>query len=176
MSLESKVAVLPAGVWGATWALGAAKQGHDIRLYIRNADDCRRINKDRIYRKVSGVVFPTNITAFNDSQETLDGAEVVVLAPSSLGYREFVRSLEGLNRGQYILNLTKGLEIDTGFRMSEILEQEHPGILNQLAVWSGPNIASKIASEESANAHIASVDPNTAFFFERSFGRIKVTL
>jgi glycerol-3-phosphate dehydrogenase (NAD(P)+) len=49
-----------------------------------------------------------------------------------------------ITRDMFILSVTKGLEVDTGKRMSEVIADEIPHISPNICVLSGPNLAKEI--------------------------------
>src|SRR5439155_12244039 len=71
--------------------------------------------------------------------------------------RPFIRA------DQIILSGTKGLELESLLRMSEIMQAELPDVPPaQLAVLSGPNLAREIAAGLPASTVIASLSEATA--------------
>jgi len=48
---------------------------------------------------------------------------------------------------QIVVSLTKGIEVETGLRASQILEEELDGKYHSIAVLSGPNLAKEVAKE-----------------------------
>jgi glycerol-3-phosphate dehydrogenase (NAD(P)+) len=83
------------------------------------------------------------------ADKEFDGAEVIVAAVPSRSFGEVVESLPGTTP---LLSLTKGLDPDTGGRLSSRVRGRTFSIL------SGPNIAHEIAEGHPAAAVIASED------------------
>jgi glycerol-3-phosphate dehydrogenase (NAD(P)+) len=83
------------------------------------------------------------------ADEEFDGADVIVAAIPSRSFGEVVESLPGTAP---LLSLTKGLDPDTGGRLSSRVRGRTFSIL------SGPNIAHEIADGHPAAAVIASED------------------
>lgn len=181
MFQESKVAVIPAGTWGSVWGKVAAEQNHPVMLYIRNTEDCEVFNETHTYpRRVPGVVFPELITATPNPKKAVDWADVVVIAPRVQDFRTLIRDIN-IRPNQIVLNLSKGIETDTNFRMSEIFEQEYPGTSYRYSVWSGFNLAPMIAKSKPedgvvAEADIASTNPAVNLYIQELFGRGSIKL
>ena len=66
-----------------------------------------------------GVSMPPEIESSSDMRWTVDGAELVVLAVPSHAMRETCTRLPQLNLP--VVSVTKGIENETGKRMSEII-------------------------------------------------------
>lgn len=146
MGPELNVAVLPAGRWGTAFAKAIASDNNfDVKLYLREPDDAERFNlTHRNPRYFSDTILPDNITASASLEELVTNAEILVLAIPSHALRSFYRQIKPFDTGQDIVCLTKGLEVDTNLMMSEVLEQENPGIISRFSVVSGPNFAAEI--------------------------------
>jgi glycerol-3-phosphate dehydrogenase (NAD(P)+) len=87
------------------------------------------------------------------SDEDFDGADFVVVAVPSRSFGQVVESLPG---SAPLLSLTKGLDPDTGGRLSSRVRGR------TFAILSGPNIAREIAAGHPAAAVIASHDDTLA--------------
>src|SRR5439155_13428659 len=95
-----------------------------------------------------------------DVGEAMTGAEVCVMGVPSHGWREVLRTITAdLMDVSALVSLTKGLEVDTNLRMSEVVAQECPDFPREAyAILSGPNIAKEIARRMPAAAAIACAD------------------
>lgn len=162
-SKQEKVSVIGAGAWGTTLSWMLAGRGHPVRLwcYEENlAAEMRETRRNRRYRPE--IELPPNLKVFADLGEALAGAEVIVLAVPS----RWLRGVLGLTRehisgGPLLISATKGLEQDTGKRMSQVIGEELGGEPN-LAVLSGPNLSREIARETPAVSVVAAAEPAIA--------------
>jgi glycerol-3-phosphate dehydrogenase (NAD(P)+) len=90
--------------------------------------------------------------------EVVDGAALVLVVVPSQAFREVCRELGECSRpDQLVVHCSKGLELGTHRRMSEIVFEET--CVRQLGVLSGPNIATEIARGKPAGTVIASAFP-----------------
>jgi len=89
---------------------------------------------------------------------------MVVLAVPSRGMRETVRALRPhLAPQHYLISAAKGLEDDTGLRMTEIIAQELPQPWGAApACLSGPNLAAEVAAGIATTTVIACADAAVA--------------
>jgi glycerol-3-phosphate dehydrogenase (NAD(P)+) len=116
----------------------------------------RERRENRVY--LPDIPFPGNVRVTSDLADALDGSEFIVAAVPSHGTRDVLRrAAPYVQRGSTIVSATKGLERDTLFRVSEILEQEFGGAV-KVAVLSGPSFAIELALELPTAVSIASRD------------------
>lgn len=157
------IAVGPAGEWPSAFAVVAARNNHHVWLFFNNPDDLSFFQKTHQTKRLQGVEMPSNIKAFTDVKQWIDGAELVVLGPPSIHFRKFWNRIKTSVKPQTdILILTKGLERETHLRMSEIILEKDPSRIDHLAVLSGPNQAREVARGELAGAVVAAYNPETA--------------
>ncbi len=144
----SSVTVLGAGGWGTALAVHLARTGHDVSLWARSqvlADDLNRRRANVIY--LPDVLLPDRITVTSALDGALDGAPLVVSAVPSHGCRQVMQAVRPhLAAGAVIVSATKGLEVDTHLRMSEVIAQEL-GPSHPVVVLSGPSFAVEVAQE-----------------------------
>jgi glycerol-3-phosphate dehydrogenase (NAD(P)+) len=152
-----QVTILGAGGWGTALAVHLARVGHDSVLWARDAAlaaEMRERRANPVY--LPDVSFPSQVRVTSDLEDALAGCELVVAAVPSHGTRDVLRrAVPHLTPGATIVSATKGLERDTLFRVSEIIEQECGGRV-KVAVLSGPSFASELARELPTAVSIAS--------------------
>ena len=155
----STFTILGAGNWGTTLAHLVAKNGHEARLWTRDLDQRAEIDERRTNtRYTPGLVLARGVRAFVDMAEAVDGAELVIVAIPSQAFREVARKAgDVLGPEQMLIHVTKGLEIGTLRRMSEIVLEE-TGV-RKIGVLAGPNIAAEIAQGKPAGTVVASAFP-----------------
>lgn len=156
------ICILGGGSWGTALAIVLAKKGFNIDLWVRDNNQCEEINTARENLKyLQGVLLPNNINATNDIIKAVKDKKVIVSAVPTHGVREVLRSIRNhLNQEAIIVNVAKGIEVDTLLRISEIVKEEIPEI--EYAILSGPSHAEEVARDipttlvaASAKKHIA---------------------
>jgi glycerol-3-phosphate dehydrogenase (NAD(P)+) len=140
------IGVLGAGSWGTALAAHLAHAGHRVRLWGRNADLIREIQARRanpVY--LPDIVLPSQLSATTSLEQALDGAQLIVSAVPSHGTRAVIRAAApSISRQAVIVSATKGLEVDTLRRISEVIAEE-VGDPDRVAVLSGPSFAIEVA-------------------------------
>jgi glycerol-3-phosphate dehydrogenase (NAD(P)+) len=102
--------------------------------------------------------FPARLRVTSDLADALRGIELIVAAVPSHGTRQILkRAAPFIRSGASIVSATKGLEQDTLFRMSEVIEQEL-GAGVHVAVLSGPSFAAEVARQLPTAVSVASRD------------------
>ncbi len=168
----TKVACIGAGSFGTTMAGLAAQNDNDVVLWCRRSELAEQINNlgaNESY--LPGVRLPEGLRATADIEEAMKGAEVCIMAVPSHGWREVLRTItDSLASVEAVVSLTKGLEVDTNLRMSEVLFEECPDFPRERYVMlSGPNIAREIARRMPAATAIGCPDDKRAELVQNVF-------
>lgn len=137
-----KITVLGAGAWGTALARMLAARAHDVTLWDYFPETVELIRKTgRNERYLPGIELPPNLRAEADATRALVGAELVVVAAVSKGFRNVTQVL-GAYAG-IVVSVTKGIEFDTGLAMTDILKENSPR--SRAVAMSGPTLALEVA-------------------------------
>ena len=161
----AKIAVMGAGSWGTTFAkVLADNPENEVVLWARRKDVADEINQDRRNGDyLPGIHLPKTLTAHQDVATVLAGAELVFLSVPSQSLRGNLTEWGPLlPKNAVLVSLMKGVEKDTGLRMSEVIASVTGFDASQIAVVSGPNLALEIAKEQPAASVAASTSQATA--------------
>ncbi|MBI2829238.1 MAG: NAD(P)-dependent glycerol-3-phosphate dehydrogenase [Acidobacteria bacterium] len=154
-----QVAILGAGGWGTALAVHLARAGHEACLWARDAGlvtDMSERRANAVY--LPDVRFPARLRVTGELADALCDAELVIAAVPSHGTRQILKRASPMIRpGTTVVSATKGLEQDTLFRMSEVIEQEL-GRGVHVAVLSGPSFAAELARQLPTAVSVASRD------------------
>ena len=139
--MSESLVVLGAGGWGTAMAIVATAAGYRVRLWARRPEHAAALAKDRENRAyLPGVPLPSALEIATD----FDAADRVICGVPTQHVRPILSSLRGRIRpGASVLSLSKGIEIGTLSRPSEILES----VLDapKVTVLSGPSHAEEVA-------------------------------
>jgi len=135
--------------WGNTLAGLLSDKGATVRLWARSEAEARELNQGSRTYSATGCI-----------EEALDGADLVIWVVPSQRLRENVsRARNYLTGSMLLMSAAKGLELNSGKRMSEVLAEEvGPRLRTRICVLSGPNLATEIAQALPAASVIAAGD------------------
>jgi len=157
-------AVMGAGSWGTTFAQVLCDAGSDVVLWCRRPEVADAINLTRCNPGyLPGFALPGALRATADPAEALADADIVVLAVPSQTLRQNLAGWVTLvPPAALLVSLMKGIELDTGKRMSEVIAEVARWPREQIAVITGPNLAREIAERQYAATVVACADQQTA--------------
>lgn len=156
-----KVCVLGSGGWGTALALLLHQNGHQVTLWSHREETARRMAETRESHRLPGVPLPEDMTMTADLAAA-DQAEVVVFATPSYALRDTARAVAPhLTAHPVLVTATKGVEADTGLRMTEIVHQEVGDICKVVAL-SGPSHAEEVGRGIPTGVVAASLDMTAA--------------
>lgn len=145
--MPTPVAVLGAGSFGTCLALLAGRD-HDVTIWARDPDIAATIERERHNpRYLPEVALPESVRATADLEEALADRELVICAVPSHGVREVMsRAAEWMDRGAILVSTVKGIEVETGMLMHQVLEDVlDPAFHPRLVVLSGPSFSREVA-------------------------------
>lgn len=165
----NSAAILGAGSLGTALAkLLTPKLGSIILVSNEPAcaDDINRHHHNPKY--LSDVTLAAHVRATTDHHEAID-QPLVIFAVPTLAIRSEAEKIKAAGLAEHVPLLTcaKGIERNTGERMSEILREIFPH--NPIAVLTGPNHAEEIAQDLVTCAVIASENAQLAAELQQLF-------
>ncbi len=144
-----KVAIIGTTAWGTTLGIMLARRGMEIALWARTKEEAGRLDRARENSvRLPGVPFPEKLKPTDSMAEAMRGISLVILAVPSQEMRTNIRQVKEHIAGLMpILSAAKGLEKDTGKRMSQVIAEEiDPAPRSNICVLSGPNLSREIAN------------------------------
>lgn len=163
-----KLAVVGGGSWGTALAVHLGRAGHAVALWLRDADVAEAILRRRENDAyLPGVAVPAGVVPTLDLAESCQGVEVAFVVIPSQFCRPIYRGLRDvLPPGAGIVSATKGLELHTWRRMTEVAGEEAPG--RTCAVLSGPSFALEVGLGQPTAVVLASRDRAYAEALQRA--------
>jgi glycerol-3-phosphate dehydrogenase (NAD(P)+) len=167
--MATTTAVMGAGAWGTALAKLLADAGGEVTLWARRSDVADEINSSRYNPGyLPGVPLPAGIQATADPAEALHGVTTVLLAVPAQTMRSNLEQWTSLiTRGATLVSTAKGIELVTLMRMSQVIVDVMGIDPSQVAVISGPNLASEITAGQPAATVIACSDSGRAVAVQR---------
>lgn len=155
--MRLKVGLLGGGSWGTTVA-SLVSRNAPITLWARDAETVGDINTHNENRKyLPGIALPSALRATADMAEVVAGSDVLVMGVPSHSFRAVLEEAKThLRPWVPVISLTKGLELASGKRMTELIEEVLPG--HPVGVLTGPNLAREIMTGQAAASVLSMED------------------
>lgn len=151
--------VIGAGSWGTAIANMLALRGLKVQFWGRDEELMAQIRETRCNtRYLPELTLPESIVATSDLA-ALEPADMLVFVVPSKAVRataELVAQSGAASKARVLVSCAKGIELETGLRMSQMIGQSLPGI--PLAVLTGPNHAEEVARQLATAAVVACED------------------
>jgi glycerol-3-phosphate dehydrogenase (NAD(P)+) len=148
-----RAVVVGGGTWGTGFSRLLADHGFDVTLAVRDPAVVRAIAAGGHNPRYSTTVDLHGIAAATLADAPVADTELVVVAVPSRAFRSVVEELDG---EAPVLSLTKGLDPETGERLSTLVRGR------PVAVLSGPNMAEEVLAGLPGATVIASEDTELA--------------
>jgi glycerol-3-phosphate dehydrogenase (NAD(P)+) len=166
-----KVAVVGAGSWGTAVAQICSVNA-EVVLWARSPELAACIGKQHENPTyLPGIALPESVRATADLAGACEGAEVVVMAVPSHGFRAVLgAAAPAIGGGVPVISLAKGIEQGTRARMTEIVAEVLPGHpTDRIGVLTGPNLAREVAEGQPTASVVAVRDDATAAALQQLF-------
>lgn len=159
MTKAKTIGVIGGGAWGTALAQVQALAGRDVILWAREQAVVNTINNEGENTAfLPGVELHRNVRATTDLAEAC-APDVLLLVVPAQYLRNTLKSAGDLD-GKTLVLCGKGIEIETGELLSEIVREVSPK--SKIAILTGPSFAKEIALGLPAAITIAADDIGTA--------------
>lgn len=155
--MELRTTVLGGGSWGTTVASVVARNTPTL-IWARNPHTVAEINEQHTNESyLPGARLSQRLRATADFEEAVAHADVLIMGVPAQTFRETLHEVARYIRPWVpMISLSKGLEVGTQLRMTQIIEEILPG--HPPGVLSGPNLAREIIAGSAAASVIAMED------------------
>ncbi len=169
---RERIAVVPAGSFGTAMGIVAARNGHDVALFVPREKTLRRIIDTGQNPKLDGIDLPSSMMVTGDIGEATEGRSMIVFAAPSHIVPRFAELLAGVvdDASIQILSLTKGLHVNSSYEVrstTRILNSLMPQV--QTAAESGPNFARDVAMGEEKVLTVIASENDSRFHHADTF-------
>ena len=163
-----KIGVIGAGSWGTALAILLNENGNDVTLWSHRETEAEHMRQSRECSKLPGIKIPEAVEITSDLKQAVSGKKVLVMVVPSRCMRETAELLkECVAPGTYVISAAKGIEDETLFTMTDILDQVLPQ--TDVAVLSGPSHAEEVAKLLPTTCVIGAHTEETARFLQELF-------
>ncbi|MDR2869473.1 MAG: NAD(P)-dependent glycerol-3-phosphate dehydrogenase [Deferribacteraceae bacterium] len=141
--MKETIAVIGGGAWGTALATLVASNDYPVDMYMREADVVKDINEKHINTAfLPNITLHRNLRAVPMSELSSCKAERFIWVVPTQFSRATIRQYKDVLKGKHILNASKGIEIETGKLLVQVLEEELDAVFSLV---SGPSFAREVA-------------------------------
>lgn len=165
----AKIGIIGAGSWGIALSVLLHNNGHEVSVWSIIREEIAMLREKREHEsKLPGIHLPEDILFTDELQEIAADKDVLIMAVPSPYTRSTSKMLKGLvKEGQIIVNVAKGIEEATLDTLTDIIEEELPGV--NAAVLSGPSHAEEVGRCIPTTCVVGAHDPQTAQYLQSIF-------
>lgn len=162
--MTEKIAVLGAGSWGSVLAKVLVENGHEVALWSNSQAQVDELNQQHTNAKyLPDLIYPEALKATTDLKAAVkDAGTVLFVVPTKvirLVAQQLIEVLEELGTKPLIVHASKGLELGSHKRISEVIAEEIPTKYRSgMVVLSGPSHAEEVARQDITLITAASED------------------
>ncbi len=164
----SKICVVGAGTWGIALARILSLKNHEVWVWSAVEAEIDTLERTRVHPNLAEMDIPEEMIFTKDLGKAMENCIVVLMAVPSV----FVRATSEKVKKYYtddmiIVDVAKGMEADSLFTMSEIIEDV---ITNaRVVALTGPTHAEEVAFDQPTTIVAASKDKAAAEFVQEVF-------
>ncbi len=155
--------VIGAGSWGTALANMLSLRGLKVQFWGRDAELMAQIRTTRCNERYLPELRLAEDIFVTADLAVLQPADMLVFVVPSKAVRataELVAKSGAASRARVLVSCAKGIELETGRRMSEMIGESIPGV--PLAILTGPNHAEEVANKLATAAVVACADDEIA--------------
>ena len=158
-----KISVLGTGSWGSAIGDLLNQNGHEVIMWQRDAEKVKAMEVDRKHPFFVDLTFSDEVKFTTDLDSAIKGSQLLVVAVPSHSVRELVsRAVEFIEDNVIIVNITKGLELDTLLTMSSVISEETVGKNVSIVSLYGPSHAEEVVRKIPTTLVAASTEENAS--------------
>ena len=161
-----KLTVLGAGCWGLTLAWLLTDNFDEVTVWCRNVDITEDLAKNKHCSKPIEVQLKEKVEITSDLKSAIENADIILMVVATSGIRPVCEQLKlaGIKSSQILLNASKGIELPSLMRMSEVIKDVLPE--QTVAVLSGPTLAKEVLQGKPTAASVACENIKVAEFVQ----------
>ena len=164
------IGVLGAGTWGMALARMLCISGHNVVVWSALEQEIDDLRATRRHPNLPGMEIPEGICFTKEIKEVCSDKDILLFAVPSVFVRSTARKAAPYIRaGQIIVDVAKGIEAETLFTMTQIIEDELKDPTVKLVALSGPTHAEEVAKDLPTTIVSACTDQAAGAFVQEVF-------
>ena len=169
------VTFLGCGSWGGALGKLLSEKGLVVTMWHRSFDVVNHLLDTKTHYLIPELIFPANVDFTNDISSAIQSSEIIVLALPSQSIRDVItKNKSSFNKNHIIVNVSKGIEIDTLMTVSEVINDVLDGQHKSVVTLSGPSHAEEVISGHPTTLVAASNDVQSAEIIQNLFATEKL--
>lgn len=163
-----KLTVLGAGCWGLTLAWLLTNNFEEVTVWGREFDLSEDLKNNKHTDKPLEVQLDNKVEITSDLVSAIKDADIILSVIATSGTRDVCENLKkaGIKPEQILVNASKGIELPSLMRMSEVIKDVLPE--QKLVILSGPTLAREVLAGKPTAACAASDDMAAAELVQRT--------
>ncbi len=174
MLYKNNIAIIGGGSWGTALSvlLGneceSGRKDLNIKLWVRRNDLAQEIIHKRVNSEyLPGVSVPQTVNVTTSIKDAVISANLIIIAVPSQYLRGIVKEIYNfINKDSILCSASKGIEIGSFKRMSEIIHEETNISRKNIAVISGPSHAEEVSTGKVTTVVVASSSDESACYIQ----------
>lgn len=163
-----KLTVLGAGCWGLTLAWLLTDNFEEITVWGREQDLSQDLKENKHCSNPLEVQLDKKVEITSDLAVAIKDSDIILSVVATSGTRDVCEHLKasGIRPEQILVNASKGIELPSLMRMSEVIKDVLPE--QKLVILSGPTLAKEVLQGKPTAACVACEDIKTAQFVQKA--------
>ena len=163
-----KLTVIGAGCWGLTLAWLLTNNFDEVTVWGRSQDLNDDLILNRHTSKPLEIQLDKKVLITSDLESAIKDADIILNVVATSGTRDVCENLKmaGIKPEQVLVNASKGIELPSLMRMSEVIKDVLPE--QKLAILSGPTLAKEVLMGKPTAASVACEDLSVAEYVQKA--------
>ena len=163
-----KISILGAGSWGT--ALGQVLQDNGLKVMIWHYNDSfvSEINSTYRHPSLPSVLLSNKIQFTSSIKNIIEYGELLIVALPTQSIRKVLLEFPS-NYNKPVISVSKGIEINSGYRVGQIVLETLNTPLEDYIVLSGPTHAEEVANRYPSAIVAASINSKNAKMVQKLF-------
>lgn len=176
--LHDKIVIFGSGAFGTAMAQLLSKRNDNIFIYGINKEEIDDIKNNHQNSKYFKNKLSPFIKATTDLKEGLKDAKIIMIAIPSFAVKNLLKDIvKNLNNPVYIINLSKGYDLEKNESISTLVFENIPSKLNlDVVKLSGPSYAKEVINNAPTIFNFASLKEDTFKKLKKYFDIEKIKI
>ncbi len=168
-SKKNRIGIFGAGGWGTSLAALLSNNHHSVTLWTHEEDVNQEINQYHTNSTyIKGVELPQSLASTLNPADLNDSDMIVIAIPTQY-IRETITKYDIKLENKIVASVAKGIEKNTYFRVSEILNDVAGISAEQYVILTGPSHAEEVSRNLATTVVAGSASHSSAVMVQHTF-------